>query len=247
MINRWVRIGVGCLGVILGLVGCSDPVTVDDSPTATVQTPPATPATDVLQTSGTSTSGAHLHLTLPAIRLPHRASQTPVQLFLVMADPHGTYSYLLYPANRQGDTTDKFDLADYPIELSITGQTETVVLWILALHNTRYEVAEQFGIDALAASLGIGFRNWLRDGDPEDDPLAAVVAASDGALFEWFAGIEVLGQHLCMFEAKGWTTAPASLPDSLQSEDGGLSAVYTLQHIPAGEMTPIPSATPTEQ
>ena len=194
------------------------------------QTSPPTPFAQVLQVSGTSSSADHLRLTLRAIKLLEKAPDEAVQLLIVLADPAGTYSYLLYPANRAGFVTDQFDLSSYPMELLVNESTEQVKLWVLALHNTNYRAAEQYGVDALAASLAIGFFNWVREGDPVDDPLAGVVSASKGMLFEWFAGIEVLGQSVTTFEAaRGWDIPPASF----HSPDGGLSVVYTMRNIDA--------------
>lgn len=241
---RWITVGIGLVCLASALMACSPQDTVSPSPAPTDQTPPPTPANEVLRVSGTSASGARLRLTLPSVKLLKQTTEDHVQLFIVMADPQGTYSYLLYPANRPGDVTERFDLSAQPIELSITGRTTSVVLWMLALGNTRYQAAEMFGIDALVASLGIGFRNWLLRGNPDDDPLAAVVSASEGALFEWFASVEVLGQSLTMFDAEqGW-----NIPlHSLRSADGGLSVVYTLEYVSAEDVALIPTATPVQE
>jgi hypothetical protein len=123
----------------------------------------------------------------------------------------------------------------------LSDDTTAVTLWILAVRNTRYYAAEMFGLDALAASLGLGFRNWLAEGDPEDDPLAAVVVASDGALYEWFAGIDVLGQQLITFEAEQeWNVGLGSQP----SPDGGMNAVFSVHLVSAADVALLPTPTP---
>lgn len=228
-----------CLAFIL--MACNAPADSPDSPGFTLQTPPPTPAVELLRVSGTSPSGPRLSVTLPLLRLLKRDPQDKAQLFLVMADAAGTYSYMLYPANGSGYPTDQFELTDYPLEISLTGNTTAVTLWILAVRNTRYYAAEMFGLDALAASLGLGFRNWLAEGDPEDDPLAAVVAASDGALYEWFAGIDVLGQQIIAFEAgQDWNVGLGSQP----SRDGGMNAVFSVHYVSAADVALLPTPTP---
>lgn len=223
--------------VWLGLLACTPHSTTDDEPTI-----PPTPATETLQVSGISASGGRLVITLPSITMLNVQSGTAVQLFVIMADTNGTYAYLLYPANQSGEQSDQFNLTQFPLELSTNDNTDSVTLWLLAVHNTRYRAAESFGLDALASSLAIGFRNWLREGNPGDDPLAAVVSASEGALFEWFAGIDVLGQGMTTFTAdENWNVGL----DSLRSADGGLSAVYTVQYSSEADVAQsAPSPTP---
>jgi hypothetical protein len=214
----------------------------DNAPPALTDTQPPlpTPASDALRVSGALPTGARLRVTLPSIKLFKRAPGEQVQLFLVMADPHGAYSYMLYPANRRGDALDEFDLTEYPLELSVDANTSAVTLWILAARNARYEAAERFGLDALAASLSIGFSSWLATGDPADDPLAAVISASDGVLYEWYAGIEALGQIAIMFEAQhGWNVGMGSN----RSPDGGMNVVYTAQYVSADDVSLLPTPT----
>ena len=232
VIRRWLLY----VGLVLLLVACS--ARPADS---LLPTPPPTPAEEMLQVSGTSTTGPRLRVTLPLIKLNHRPPEQKVQLFLVMADAQGTYSYMLDPANDAGYAIDQFNLTDHPLEISLNENTSTITLWILAVHNTRYYAAEMFGLDALVASLGLGFRNWLANGDPEDDPLAAVVSASNGMLYEWFAGIDVLGQNMITFNADdGWDVGLGSRP----SPDGGMNTVYSVHYVSADDVALSPSPTP---
>jgi hypothetical protein len=232
LIRRWLPY----VGLVFLLVACSARPTDPRLPT-----PPATPAEEVLQVSGTSTTGPRLRVTLPLIELNQRPSEQKVQLFLVLADAQGTYSYMLYPANDAGFAVDQFNLTDYPLEISLNENTSAVTLWILAVHNTRYYAAEMFGLDALVASLGLGFRNWLAEGDPEDDPLAAVISASNGVLYEWFAGIDVLAQNMITFEAAdGWDVGLGSRP----SPDGGMNTVYSVHYVSSDDVALLPSPTP---
>jgi hypothetical protein len=234
-----------CLfGILLGCTPRNDPDKVSNPSLATLPVPPPTPATDALQVNETSASGARLRVTLPSIKLLKYSPETEVQLFVVLSDPQGSYSYLLYPANRPGAEADTFDLSAFPLELSVDDRTATLSLWVLAIHNTRYEAAETFGLDSLAASLGMGFRNWLANGDPNDDPLAAVIGASKGALYEWFAGINVLGQNVITFTAEeNWNVGL----DSQRSPDGGLNTVYSVQYISASDVALLPTLTPTSE
>jgi hypothetical protein len=242
--RRLIIVLCGCAWLGCLITGCAplrDTLNSPAQPAPATATAPPTPATQALQVSDLSSSGARLHVTLPSIKLLKHLPDENSQLFLALADPHGHYTYLLYPANSPGYTTDQFDLTAYPLELSIDDATSTVSLWILAVHNTRYYAAEAFGLDALASSLALGFRNWLDSGDPDDDPLAAVVSASDGALFEWFAGIDVLGQSVTTLRAEeNWH---AGL-NSLQSGDGGLNVVYMVQYLSARDVALL-NATPT--
>jgi hypothetical protein len=223
VIRRWLL--YVCLVILL--VACSArPANLP------LSTPPPTPAEEVLQVSGTSTTGPRLRVTLPLIKMNNRPPEQKVQLFLVLGDAQGTYSYMLYPANDAGFAVDQFNLTDYPLEISLNDNTSAVTLWILAVHNTRYYAAEMFGLDALVASLGLGFRNWLADGDPADDPLAAVVSASNG---------DVLGQAVIIFEAaNGWDVGLDSRP----SPDGGLNAVYSVHYVSPDDVAVLPSPTP---
>jgi hypothetical protein len=234
MNRRWL--GIICLGCFL--LACSPQ---ESSVHQLTQEPPPTPDSPVLQVSSASTTGALLRVTLPSIKLLKRPADDDTQLFLIMADALGTYTYLLYPANRSGDIADQFDLAGYSLDLSVDENTRAVTLWILAVHNTRYGAAETFGLDALASSLALGFSNWLGNGDSTDDPLAAVVSASGGALFEWFACIDVLGQNLILFRPEdNWGTGLRSS----SSADGGLIVVYTVQYLSAEDTAQIvPTAT----
>jgi hypothetical protein len=240
MFRRWLTI---CLCLGCALLACSpqdSPVT----PAPTQPSPPAqpTPEDPALHDDDIESTGPRLRVTLPSITLLKRAPDQDAQVLLVLADPHGAYSYLLYPANRPGDTTDEFDLTEYPLELSVDESTSSATLWILAFHNRRYQIAERLGLDALASTLASGFRAWIAEGDPAQDPLAAVVSASNGALFEWFATIDVLGQAVATFRPEG--TWPVGL-ESLRSADGGLSAVYTMQYLSsaASSAPPDPSST----
>jgi hypothetical protein len=191
--------------------------------------------------SGTSGSGARLRVTVPSIKLLKAQSGTGVQLFVVLADAQGTYSYLVHPANRAGDTTDAIDLTASPLELTLSDDTTAVALWIVAVHNTRYFATEMFGLDPLVASLGNGLSDWLAGGNRMDDPLAAIVSASRGALYEWFAQAEVLGESMITFEKRdNWDVGL----DSQRSPDGGLNLVYTVQYVSAADVARIPTPTP---
>jgi hypothetical protein len=236
MSRRWLTTSLYAGLVCILLAACGSP-----SSGLSLPTPPPTPAEEMLRVSGTSASGPRLSVTLPLLKLNKRQPEEKVQLFLVMADAQGTYSYMLYPANDSGYAVDQFELTDYPLEISLNEQSSAVTLWILAVHNTRYYAAQMFGLDALIASLGLGFRNWLAEGDRDDDPLAAVISASDGALYEWFAGIDVLGQHMITFEAKDdWDVGLGSSP----SPDGGMNAVYSVHYISAEDVARLPTPTP---
>jgi len=178
---------------------------------------------------------------VPSIKLLKAPPGTDAQLLLVLADAQGSYSYLVYPANRAGDSTDRFDLTASPLELTLTDSTSTVALWIIAVHNTRYHATEMFGLDPLAASLGNGMSNWLAHDDQKDDPLAAVVSASRGALYDWFAQVEVLGESVILFEEhNNWNIGLGSR----RSPDGGLNTVYTVQYISVEEVALASTATP---
>lgn len=239
-------LGLCCLCLIGIVASCTSP---DEAPIPATRTAPPTPSIEALHVNGTSGLGARLRVTLRSVKLLKRDPDDRTQLFLVMADPEGSITYLLYPANRAGDSNDQFDLTSFPLELTLDDDTNTVQLWILAVHNAHYEAAERLGLDTLIAGLSAGFRNWLRAGDPDDDPLAAVVSASKGTLYEWFATIDVLGQGITTFTRDvGWSTGL----QTLRSSDEGLSAVYSVQYISAEDAarlpapptaTPIPSPT----
>jgi hypothetical protein len=244
MVRRWLTVTLCsvCLAwIILGCTPQSRQDRASSSGASSSQTPPATPATDSLHLSGTSASGPRLRVTVPSIKLLKAQADTATQLFLVLADAQGAYSYLVYPANRAGDTADKFDLSAWPLELTLKDDTNAVALWIIAVHNTRYYAAEVFGLDALAASLANGMSDWLARGDQTDDPLAAVVSASRGALYDWFAEAEVLGESMITFEERNdWNIGLGSQI----SPDGGLNAVYTVQYVSAAEVALMPTSTP---
>ncbi len=234
-----------CVVFLLALSACDtgsnspSPQSTGDVPTATA---PPTPSAEILQVRSIATEGTQLRVTLPSIKLLNHDPRQDVQLFLVLADPAGVYTYLLNPANQRGVRSGQFDLSAYPVDISVASATERVVLWILVVHNIQYRPAEMFGLDALAASLAIGFRNWIAEGDPTDDPLAAIVSASNGALYDWFANINVLGQELITFRPGDNGEWPAGL-NSRQSADAQLNTVYDVQIIP-GEQTALPP-TPT--
>ena len=143
-----------------GLGACANGVR-DMAPTSPAFVPHATPASDVFQVNGVAAGQARLRVTVPAITLTNPPGEANVQLFLVLADPDGTYSYLLYPANRAGDAAEQFDLSAWPLELSVDNGSSRASLWVLAVNNRHYAAAEQYGLEALAASLGIGFYRWL--------------------------------------------------------------------------------------
>ncbi len=206
-------------------------------PTDTPNTIPPTPDSDVLRISSEPITGARLRFKFPSIQLPKRDTDTDAQVFVLLTDDQGDYAYLLYPANRAGDASDSLDLASYPLDLGVNDETRTVILWMVAFHNRHYASAEAFGIDALGSSLAVGFRSWLRSDEP-DDPLAAVVSASDGALFEWFAGITVLGQGTVHFAPdEGWPLGDGTLT----TPDEGIMAAYTVQIIPSEHAVAVPS------
>ncbi|WP_119072523.1 hypothetical protein [Aggregatilinea lenta] len=232
------------LGLSLIAAGCgrlsgSDEPSVTEPPGTTAHTPDS----DALRISSEPITGTRLRITFPSIQLPNRDADQDVQLYFLLTDDQGAYSYLLYPANRAGAASDDYALDGYPLELGINDETHRVTLWLLALHNRHYASAESFGVDALASSLAVGFRNWQRGGDTLNDPLAAVVGASDGALYEWFAGITVLGQGMIGFDPnEGWPLGD----NDLTTPDGGIAATYTVQLVPSDHTVAVPSGpTPT--
>jgi hypothetical protein len=244
MLRPRYLIGLCALCVIVLLGACDpsdntpDPADRTQFPTATS---PPTPAEDTLHISGTTSTGARLQVTLPSVQLLQRPADASVQVFVVLAAPQGTYSYMLFPANSQGHAGNQFNLMEHPLEISLDDRTPHAYLWILAIENQRYQAAEQFGLDALAASLGFGFHNWLAEGDPADDPLAAIISASEGALYNWYASIEVLGQTVIPLDAE--QTGMVN-PISHTSEDGGLTAVYATRYISAQTVAQLPTPTP---
>ena len=245
MNRSWLKASLCCLCLVSALLGCTTQNTPNSLPetVAVLGTPPATPGADMLRVNGTFPTGSRLRVTVPSIKLLNRPADQDVQVFAVLADPLGTYSYLLYPANRSGVLIDEIDLTPSPLEIGLAEETTSVSLWLLAVHNTHYATSETFGIEALVASLGFGFRNWLAHGDPADDPLAAVIDASDNALYDWFGEIEVLSQLMITFHAdQNWNIGL----DSQRAPDGGMNAVYTVQFISAEEAALLPTATPTE-
>lgn len=242
-VQHRIRLGLSGIVLALAMTSCALLGDPESSPTPALpnHTPPPTPSAEVLRVSGTTPGGARLRVTIPSVELLARPEEATPQLFAVLADPTGTYSYALTPANRAGIAGSKFELMEHPLEISLRDGTEAVMLWLLAVDNQRYEASEEFGLDALAASLGFGFRNWVADGDPRDDPLAAVISASDGALFDWFAAIQVIGQTVIALEqANDWDTALASH----NSPDGGLSVVYTTRLISEQTVAQYPTPTP---
>ena len=240
---RTGRAFVACLiavGVVLGLGACANGAG-DVAPPTLALAPHATPASEVFQVNGITASQARLRLTLPAITLTNPPGEGSVQLFLVLADPDGTYSYLLYPANRAGDAAEQFDLSAWPLELSLDSGSSRVSLWVLAVNNRHYTAAEQFGLEALVASLGIGFHRWIGQTDSADDALASIVSTSEGALLEWFGSIDVVGQAIITLRAdEGWNAGLTSQ----RSPNGALNIVYTAQHFSADQAALIPTPSP---
>ena len=233
----------GLVGVLwMALSGCRtlDSAASSRSVTST-PTPPPTPSAELLKINGVSEAGARLRVTLPTVKLRQFPPEDGVQLLVVLAAPDGAYAYLLFPANRAGDARDLFDLTAHPLEIGLQPETTRAALWVLVVHNRNYQAAERFGVDALAASLAYGFQQWLATGDPQDDPLAAVVSASDGALYAWFANVDVMGQALVTLRAENNWGAKLS---SHTSADGGLNVIYTAQHFSAEEAQYLPTATP---
>ncbi|NLX11638.1 MAG: hypothetical protein GXY36_18490 [Chloroflexi bacterium] len=208
-------------------------------------TSPPTPSAEALHISGSAPTGERLQVTLPSIKLLRADNTQRIQLFALLTGDQGSYSYLLYPANRSGIEDEQFDLTRFPLEIGLRPTTDRATLWIVIVRNQRYQAAEVFGLDALASSLAIGFRNWQAEGDAADDPLAAVVSASDGALYEWFASVEVLGQAALEFHPdENWNVGL----NSARSTTGNVSLVYTVQHtaLEEAERVPTPALPQTE-
>ncbi len=231
---------VGVLWVVLS--GCRTLDSAASSRVATLSsTPPPTPSAELLKINGVGGAGARLRVTLPTVKLRQFPPKDGVQLLVVLAAPDGAYAYLLFPANRAGDARDIFELTAHPLEIALQPETRRAALWVLVVHNRNYKPAERFGVDALAASLAYGFQQWLASGDPLDDPLAAVVSASEGALYAWFANVDVMGQAVIMLRAENNWGAKLS---SHTSADGGLNVIYTAQYFSAEEAAQLPTATP---
>lgn len=231
-------IGFVLLAVIMSACQNGGGSGVPVSPAGVTSPPAPTPSADVLQANAIVPDEPALRLTIPSITLLERAPGESIQLLAVLADPQGGYSYVLYPANREGVLEDRIDLSRYPLELSLDAQAEQAHLWVLVWHNLRYQPAEQFGVEALATSLALSFQDWLVNEASPADALAAIVAASGGALYEWFASIDVLGQLVLSFTADGgWQQSLMSA----SSPDGGFTLVYSLDYS-AGIATP--GATP---
>lgn len=227
------------------LIASCGPVSIVDQTTRPEpdRTPFPTPATETLQVTGTTASGNRLRIIIPALALEFRPPDTPVQVFVALVDPQGTYSYLLYPANRRGENIDRFDLSDYPIEVGVSETTSYVALWAVAYHLSGTTAAAAQGWDALATSLALSFRAWLNAGEPTDDPLAGAVCASDGSLYAWFAEMEVVGQAMTVIErTEGWDRDVSTM----SAGDGSLSAVFDVDYLAAADSTPpADSAQPT--
>lgn len=234
----WVLVGV----LWVALSGCRTLDSAASSRSRTLSpTPPPTPSVELLKVNGVVGEGARLRVTLPTVKLRHVPPDDGVQLLVVLAAPDGAYAYLLFPANRAGDPRDLFELTAHPLEIALQPETKRAALWVLAVRNRDYTPAERFGVDALAASLAYGFQQWLAGGNPEDDPLAAVVSASEGALYAWFANVDVVGQALVTLHAENNWGAKLS---SHTSADGGLNVIYTAQYLSAEEAAQLPTATP---
>ena len=232
----WTSIGGLFLVVLLTACAAGDTV-ISPAPSVVA---PATPASEVFQVNGVAPEGPRLRVTVPLVTLLTVPEDQPVQLFLVLADPGGTYSYLVYPANRPGDLSSQFDLSAWPLEISLEADTSQVLLWALAVSTPRYQATELYGVEALAASLGLGFRQWS-GGDQTDDPLAAIVNASAGALYEWFASTDVLGQMIVVFRAAdNWGTGIASE----RSSCGKLNLVFDATVLSATEVAQLPTPSP---
>ncbi len=236
--SRTVNLCLAAIGLLALLTGCAT-----DNPTSppTPALIPATPNTEVFQVNDVLSEGPRLRVTVPVITLLTETGDQPVQLFAVLADPSGTYSYLVYPANRPGEIAEQFDLSAWPLEITLQPESSELILWVLAVIPLRYEATEAYGLQALAASLGIGFREWLST-ERIDDPLAAIVSGSAGALFEWFASTEIIGQALVTLRAADdWDAGMASE----RSADGRLNVVFDVALLSATEVASLPTPSPT--
>lgn len=232
---RWMALS-GIALLLLAACG-ADPQTAPPPSETTANTPAL--SLDPLAVTGTSASGERLRVIVPAITLGDPFPTEPVRFFLALVDPHGTYSYLLLPANPPVDDAGQISLVEHPLEVGIGAGTSHVALWVVAYHPGDGSAAPTYGLDALATSLALSFRKWLDSGDPSDDPLAGAVGASDGALYAWFAGIEIQGQVLAYLDAaEGWETALSAIT----APDGRLSVVFDVDYLPpASEATPTPA------
>ncbi len=244
MYRRFI-LSICCLVLIPVVAGCAlsgNPdrdTTSEGVPTATF---PPTPSSEVLHTLGIAAEGARLRVTVPSVELPDLPSGARAQVLVLLVDPRGKYAYVLapaHPANAQGN---RFDLSGYPLEISLHEDTNAAALWFLAVDNRDSYAAEAFGLEALAASLSYGFQKWFATGEPVDDPLAAVIAASEGALYDWFASVEVVGQSVVTLHEDEWNAALTSH----SSPDQGLNAVYTSRHI-AEEAAAAQASTPQNE
>lgn len=237
--NRGFKRVIGLVGAVGLLAACALPGDSEDN-LPPGQALPSTPSQEVLRVSGAASAGARLRITLPSIRLQKLEPEDEAQVFVVMADGRGNTSYFVTPANRSGAQRAQFDLTDVPLELTITDQTDLITVWVLVVHNTHYLATERFGLETLAASLSAGFERWLHAGEPASDPLATIVSASEGLLYEWFASVDVLGQTtIALPRDDNWRTGL----DSQRSRDGGLTTVYSVQYVSADEVLRQPTPT----
>lgn len=237
----WAGVALGAFAPLL-LAACgADPHVPPPSETA-AGTPPV--ALDTLAVTGTSASGERLRVIMPALTLERPVSNMPVRVLVALVDPHGTYSYLLHPVSPLAENTRQISLVDHPLEVGISAGTPYVALWIVAFQPVDDSAISTQNLDALATSLALSFRSWLNTGDPADDPLAGTVGASDGALYAWFAGIDVQGQALARLDAAGgWETELRTIA----APDGGISAVFDVDYLPpTSEATPAPVRAPAE-
>ena len=120
MVRRWLTICL-CLGCTL--LACS-PQEGPTTPAPTRTSAPAqpTPENPALHDDDAAPTGPRLRVTLPSITLLKRTPGQAAQVLLVMADPQGAYSYLLYPANRAGDVIDEFD-EQFTVNISATSSS----------------------------------------------------------------------------------------------------------------------------
>lgn len=243
--RRWFRaalwVALGAIG-LLSLAACgADPHLAPPSETAAGTLPAAL---DTLAVTGTSASGERLRVIVPALTLERPVSTTPLKVLVALVDPHGTYSYLLHPVSPLAEGAEQISLVEHPLEVGISASTPYVALWIVAFQPVDASVLSAQSLDALATSLALSFRSWLNTGDPADDPLAGTVGASDGALYAWFAGIDVQGQALARLDAAGgWETELRTIA----APDGGISAVFDVDYLPStSEATPAPVDAPAE-
>lgn len=246
---RWRRLhaaGWGFLAAVAAsiLAACgTTPRDITATPSGAASAGIPTPAAEALTVTGTSASGESLRLIVPAITVHAVSSPDPIRVFLALVDPQGTYSYLLYPANRPGDTAHSISLVDYPLEVGVGDTTASIALWAVAYRSPGPSAAPSLGLDALATTLALSFRTWLTEGSPTDDPLAGAVRASNGALYAWFAQVDVAGQVLAWLDpARDWNAGLGAIAE----RQGTLTIVYDINHVHAGDGTPAPGhLTPT--